>query len=228
MSNSLRANIYIDGFNFYYCAVRGTNFKWIDLSKLCNILFPLVSIQKIYYFTAKVKASKHDPNAPTRQEIYWRALDTIHNLNRIEGNFSRWPKVMPQFPLAYIHDDYSKPPNMVQVERTEEKGSDVNLAAMLLYDSSINNADEYIVISNDSDLALAIEIAVSKMNRTVVVVNPNRTSNANKFKNCRLSLTLRKVATRSYNSINDKVLSKSLFRTILTDSVGQFRKPATW
>lgn len=228
MANPLRVNVYIDGFNFYYCAVKGTSFRWVDLSKLCNNLFPARNIQKIYYFTAKVRASRHDPDAPTRQEIYWRALNTIPNLDRIEGHFSRWPRLMPQFPLAYIYNDYKNPPNVVQVERTEEKGSDVNLAAMLVYDSSINDADEYIVISNDSDLALAIEITTGKLHQTVIIVNPNRTSKARRFKNCKLSSDLRRVATRRVGSINDNVLANSLFPSVLTDSVGQFRKPGTW
>jgi uncharacterized LabA/DUF88 family protein len=228
MSKTISVNIYIDGFNLYYCAVRKTNFKWLDLKKLIDNLFPARNIQKIYYFTAKVKASRHDPDAPTRQSIYWRALDTIPNLVRIEGNFSRWPRMMPQFPLAYIYNNYNYPPNMVQVERTEEKGSDVNLAAMLIYDCSIKDADEYVVFSNDSDLTLAIEIAISRLHQTVIVVNPNRTSRARKSKYYRLSADLKRVATNHILSINDKIIAQSLFPTILTDSVGQFRKPDSW
>ena len=228
MSKSLQANVYIDGFNLYYCAVKGTSFRWLDLGKLCKNLFPRKNIHKINYFSARVKASSHDPKAPTRQEIYWRALKTIPNLEIIEGSFVRWPRLMPQFPLAYINNDYSNPPNRVQVERTEEKGSDVNLAAMLIYDSSVRDADEAIIVSNDSDLTLAIEIVTNKLNQAVVVVNPNRTSKARKYKSCKMSADLRRVATRRVGSINDNVLANSLFPSVLTDSVGQFRKPGTW
>ena len=122
MPTSPRTNVYIDGFNLYYSAVRKTSFKWLDLSALCHRLFPNKNIQSIKYFSAKVKTTKHDPNAPTRQEMYWRALRTIPNLEIIEGNFVRWPRLMPQSPLAYINDNYSNPPQRVQVERTEEKG----------------------------------------------------------------------------------------------------------
>ena len=32
--------LYVDGFNLYYRAVRGTPFKWLDLRKLGEALFP--------------------------------------------------------------------------------------------------------------------------------------------------------------------------------------------
>jgi uncharacterized LabA/DUF88 family protein len=222
------ANIYIDGFNLYYCAVRGTSFKWLDINKLVSNLFPEKSINRIYYYTAKVKASRHDPGAPTRQEIYWRALKTLPNVEIIEGSFVRWPRPMPQFPLAYINYNYDKPPNRVQVERTEEKGSDVNLAAMLVYHSCMNYADEAIVVSNDSDLALAIHIVTSELQKPVIVVNPNRTSRARKYNGCKISIDLKKVATSYLPSINDKLLANSLFPSTFSDTIGTISKPQAW
>ena len=224
----LRTNIYIDGFNLYYSAVRGTSYKWLDLSALCHLLFPNKNIQDIKYFSAKVKASKHDSGAPTRQNSYWRALKTIKNLEIIEGNFVRWPRLMPQFPLAYINNNYSNPPQRVQVERTEEKGSDVNLATHLLYDNCINATDESVVISNDADLVLPIEIVTTKLNKVLIVVNPNRTRMVQKFKRCRISRDLKRVATSCVASINESVLVKAQFQSTLSDSMGQFTKPNSW
>lgn len=219
-------NVYIDGFNLYYCAVKGTSFKWLDLNKLCSNLFSGKSIDKIYYFTAKIRAPRHDPNASTRQEIYWRALKTLPNLEIIRGHFVRWPRWMPKYPIQYV--GVMKTPLMVQVERTEEKGSDVNLAAMLVYDNRVQNNIESIIISNDSDLSLAIEIVTRKLNQTVIVVNPNRTSRARKDKNCKISADLMRVATSYLPSINDKVLANSLFPNTLSDSVGTINKPKDW
>ncbi|HEY98577.1 MAG TPA: NYN domain-containing protein [Dehalococcoidia bacterium] len=220
------ANVYIDGFNLYYCAVKGTSFKWLDLNKLCSNLFSGKHIDKIYYFTAKIRAPRHDPNASTRQEIYWRALKTLPNLEIIKGHFVRWPRWMPKYPLQYIGS--KKTPVMVQVERTEEKGSDVNLAAMLVYNNSVQNNNESIVISNDSDLSLAIKIVTSNLNQAVIVVNPNRTSRARKDKNCKISIDLKKVATNYLPSINDNVLANSLFPDTFSDSIGTIRKPSSW
>jgi hypothetical protein len=91
----LSANIYIDGFNFYYCAVKNTPYKWINPSELCKILFPTTDILKIKYFSARVKSLPHDPSAPSRQDTYWRALRTIPDLEIIPGNFVSWPKLLP-------------------------------------------------------------------------------------------------------------------------------------
>ncbi|MBA7615329.1 6-hydroxy-3-succinoylpyridine 3-monooxygenase HspA [subsurface metagenome] len=224
-----QTNLYVDGFNLYYSAVRGTQYKWLNIATLCQILLPHINIHRIKYFSARVKASKHDPDAPTRQDFYLRACETIPNLEVIEGHFVRWPRLMPQYPLAYPnYPRFDEPPIRVQVQRTEEKGSDVNLATHLLYDCFTKDFDEAVVISNDSDLALPIEIVRTKLQRNVVIINPHRTEMVKKYKNCRISQDLKRVATYCIHSINTKVLASSQFPSTLTDSKGSFSKPATW
>ena len=224
----LSANAYIDGFNLYFCAVKGTHYKWMNLLTLCNVLFPTVKINKIKYFSAKVKALPHDPSAPTRQDAYWRALRTIPNLEIIEGNFVSWPKLLPQSPFAYV-SGVNKPPQKVQVERAEEKGSDVNLATHLIYDNCMKDADESIVISNDSDLTNAIELVTANLKRPVTIVNPNRTSRVHLDpKHCSLQQDLRRVSTNRILSINDGVLYKAQFPPTMSDTQGMFTKPSSW
>jgi hypothetical protein len=54
-----RTYIYVDGFNLYYRAVRGTAYKWLDLKKLLShLLSPKNEIIKIKYFTALVSGQK--------------------------------------------------------------------------------------------------------------------------------------------------------------------------
>jgi hypothetical protein len=60
-----KTNVYIDGFDLYY-AVRNTPYKWLDLARLCQVMLPTDTIQKIHYFTARVSARPHDPDTPTR------------------------------------------------------------------------------------------------------------------------------------------------------------------
>jgi len=224
----LSANVYIDGFNLYFCAVKQTPYRWLNLLVLCNTLFPTVRINKIKYFSAKVKALPHDPSAPTRQDTYWRALKTIPNLEIIEGNFVSWPKLLPQYPFAYVNGA-NNPPNKVQVERAEEKGSDVNLAAYLVYDNCMEEADESIVISNDADLTNAIELVTKCLGRPVTVVNPNRTKRVRSDpKHCSLQQDLRRVSTNCILSINSKVLAGAQFPPTMTNAQGTFTKPTRW
>jgi hypothetical protein len=48
-----KTNVYIDGFNLYYGAVKGTPYRWLDLSALCHHMLPNDDIRAIKYFTAK-------------------------------------------------------------------------------------------------------------------------------------------------------------------------------
>jgi len=214
----LRTNVYIDGFNLYYGSLRKTPFKWLDLSKLCNILLPGHQINTIRYFTAGVRASQHDPQAPVRQDIYLRALKTVPNLTIHKGHFSPRPSLFPQFPLAYINP--IRPPLIVQVLRTEEKGTDVNLATYLLIDCFNNDFDEAVVISNDSDLALPIEQVINHFKKSVGVINPHPKS--------KISGKLIQVASFYIRTINKKVLATCQFPQMLTDSKGTFSKPISW
>ena len=181
-------------------------------------LLPNRQINKIRYFTAHVRALQHDPQAPVRQDVYLRALKTIPNLTIHKGHFAPRPSVLPQFPLAYLNP--TKPPLVVQVLRTEEKGSDVNLATYLLVDCFDNDFDEAVIISNDSDLAFPIEKVISQFGKVVGVINPHSRK--------RLSGNLIRVASFHIRTINKKVLATCQFPTTLTDSKGTFTKPATW
>lgn len=222
------ANVYVDGFNLYFCAVKYTPYKWLNLLALCNTLFPTIKIKKIKYFSAKVIALPHDRSAQTRQDTYWRALRTIPDLEIIEGSFVSWPKLLPQYPFAYVNG-VNNAPNMVQVKRSEEKGSDVNLAAYLVYDNCIEEVDESIVLSNDSDLTNAIELVTKCLGRPVTVVNPNRTKKVRSDpKHCSLQRDLKRVATACVFSINAKVLAGAQFPPTMTDAQGTFTKPSSW
>jgi hypothetical protein len=74
-------NVYIDGFNLYYGAVKGSPYKWLDLAALCHRMLPNDTIQSIEYFTAIVRARPFDPGLPVRQHVYLRALRTIPGIS---------------------------------------------------------------------------------------------------------------------------------------------------
>lgn len=214
----MRSNIYIDGFNLYYGSVKNTPYKWLDLAKLCNTLLPGLQINRIRYFTARAKSLPYDPQIPVRQDIYFRALRTIPNLTIHEGHFVGWPVLMPQYPFVY--PSKAMQPQKVQVYKIEEKGSDVNLAAYLLDDCFTNDFDEAVVISNDSDLALPIELVTTKYRKGVRVINPHPKR--------KLSGDLVKVATSYIRTINRSVLAACQFPPTLADTKGKFSKPPTW
>ena len=139
----MKTMLYIDGFNLYYSAVKDTPLRWLNPVALAGRAFPRNQIVGTKYFTAKVSAQPSDPGQPTRQMVLWRALGTLPNLQIILGDF-RTRRVR----AAVV----SPPPNTIEIFKTEEKGSDVNLASHLLLDGFRGNYECAIVVSGDSDL----------------------------------------------------------------------------
>ncbi|MSQ52041.1 MAG: NYN domain-containing protein [Betaproteobacteria bacterium] len=149
----MRTAIYIDGFNLYYRAVRGTPYKWLDLKKVCQkLLQPEHVIVAIKYYTAPV-SGKRDPGQPIRQQTFLRALKaTIPEFTVQQGHFLTHEVSAP---LARPAPGQAP---TVRVLKTEEKGSDVNLAVHLLNDAWLNVYDCAVIISNDSDLAESMRL----------------------------------------------------------------------
>lgn len=204
-----RVNVYIDGFNLYYGSLKRTPYKWLDVSKLCQILLPNDTIQSIKFFTANVSARPHDQHLPMRQQTYFRALKTIPNLSIILGHF-----LTHSVPMTLTG---SNPGKRVWVDKTEEKGSDVNLATHLLHDGFKGLFDIAVVISNDSDLAEPVRVVKQVLNLGIGILNPHQTH----------STTLQKYAT-FVKRIRQSHLIASQFANPMTDTKGIFHKPQGW
>ena len=212
MTSRKKANVYFDGFNFYYGCVKDTPHRWLDLGKLCRMVLPEFQINRIRYFTARVQAWPDDPGQPQRQLTYLRALATIPNLSIHYGQFTVKPKMRrladPQPPGG---------PRFARVLIPEEKGSDVNLATYLLIDGFEQDYEVAVVVSNDSDLLLPIQMVRDKLGLQVGVINP--------YKNARPSL---QQAADFYRTVRDGVLRSSHFPPTLADAHGTITKPAAW
>lgn len=215
-------NVYVDGFNLYYGAVRGTSYKWLDLGILCAKLLPGRSIKRIRYFTATPRGLPHNPDVHIRHAIYIRALKTIPNLEVHPGQFLDREAVLPQFPFAYHNyaDPSKHPPLMVRVMRSEEKRSDVNIATYLLLDCFQNEFDEAVIISNDSDLSEPIKVVTRHFRKQVTVINPQRRG--------KIRWELKQAASSIMPGVNPTVLANSQFPPTITDTKGTFSKPPTW
>lgn len=206
----MKTNVYVDGFNLYYGAVKKTPYKWLDIHKLCGLLLPKNQIHRIRYFTAPVQNTPNDPTKAQRQQTFIRALETLPNLSVHYGSFLSSKVRLPLVhPTATAHNAY--------VIKMEEKGSDVNLASLLLADAFRGDFEVAVVLSNDSDLVLPIKIVATELHLPVGILNPHK----------RFSVELRKVATFR-KQIRKGALSASQFPPTLTDARGTITKPAAW
>lgn len=165
----MRTYIYIDGFNFYYRAVKNTPYKWLDFkSLLLKLLPPKNQIIKINYYTAVV-SGKRDPQQPIRQQTYFRALENhIPEISIYYGSFIEHEVLMP---LGKLVKPLIKNP-LIQVIKSEEKGSDVNFAVHLLNDAWLDKYDCAVIVSNDSDLSESIKIVKYQLKKIIGIIIP--------------------------------------------------------
>jgi hypothetical protein len=170
----MRTYIYIDGFNFYYGAVKDTPYKWLDFKKLFGYLLNTShQIISIKYFTAIV-TGKIDPNQPVRQKTYIRALKKyIPEISVYYGKFLSHNVFKP---LAYpINKNlFGKNIKFVNVIKTEEKGSDVNLSVQLLNDAWLDLHDCAVIVSNDSDLSESLRLVKELHKKKIGLITPGK------------------------------------------------------
>jgi hypothetical protein len=140
---SRRSIIYVDGFNLYYGAVRGTPHKWLDLEKYFRFVRKDDEIIAIRYFTAMVQGPGR-----LRQREYLRALATLPLVTVYEGRFKK--KKFKCRVTSCTHDGDRRYPGF------EEKRTDVSIAVEMMRDAFHDECDTFVVVSGDADLVPAV------------------------------------------------------------------------
>ena len=214
----MKTVLYVDGFNLYYSALRGTPHRWLDPVALITRAFPRNQIIATKYFTARVTPLPGNPQEPQRQQTYWRSLRTLPNLTIIEGDFRT------RVVRAKV---VNPPPNTIEIYKTEEKGSDVNLGAHLLMDGFKDLYQAAIVITGDSDLVTPIKMVKDQLKKPVGVLNPQRLSGPN-CRPVRRSAGLQQAASFYQNGISWSQLCSAHLPVTLVDTHGTFTKPPSW
>lgn len=207
----MKTNVSVDGSNRYYGCLKGTPYRWLNLARLCQQIVPRITLNRLRYFTALGRSRPGDPQQAQRQPTDLRALQTLPDLSIHYGHFlsSRVRMRLAAPPLAGART--------VEVIKTEEKGSDVNLATYLLWEGFAGDYEQALVITNDSDLAWPIALVRRELKRPVGVLYPPR----------KLSVELQRVAS-FVRPIRPGALSASQFPPTLRDARGVLTKPAIW
>ena len=206
-------NLYIDGFNLYYRALKDTPFRWLDLWKLAETLFAQDTIHRVCYFTARLDARPGNPGQAQRQLIYLRALATLPGFDAYYGVFRSGVKRRP------LAEPVPGLPTHVLVRDSEEKGSDVNLATRLLVDGFNGEYEQAAVVSNDADFAGAMRYVRDDLGLRVTLVNPDSMNTSPG--ELASAATYVKRLWKSH-------LRRSQLPDTLTDEVGVITKPAGW
>lgn len=207
----MKTNFYVDAFNLYYGSLKGTPDRWLDLDALFRAVFPKNQINRIRYFTAIVESRPSDLRRPAHQRAYLRALQTIPSLSI---HYGQYKTRAVRLPLA---QPPANGPQTAHVLRTEEKGTDVNLASYLLLDAFREDCETAIVVSNDADLKTPVEIAKTELGISVGVLNPHPLK--------RRSFDLQPTF---FKQLRRGPIAASQFPRVLKDAQGKIRKPPSW
>lgn len=214
----MKANVYVDGFNLYYSALRRRfpDCKWLDVRALAETLFPDDEIGRVQYFAARVIARADDLQEANRQQMYLRAL-AAREVEIVLGQFrngTRWMRRVepcPNGPGCPVSEEN------IRVVVTEEKGSDVNLASRLLIDAFRRDCEMAIVLTNDTDLVEPLRIARDELGLRVALLSPSDSP----ARSLRDTVDIVK-------KVRHGSLRASQLPVVLADDRGDIQRPRTW
>lgn len=221
MVDRLSARVYVDGFNLYRRCLSSTpQFKWLDVLALSRRLLPDLRVDFVHYFTANIRPGPAiDPRAPARQQIYLRALRTQSDQLAIHlGKFRSDRRHYPKHPTEL--DPLSGIPRTVQVRKLEEKGSDVHLAARMVFEASQSMADVFVLLSNDSDQVATLKILKTEIKVKTGIIFPTES--------IRSAKELIKTDPDRVVNISPIDLAHSQFNDQIQDQHGVISRPAEW
>jgi uncharacterized LabA/DUF88 family protein len=200
-----RVIAYIDGFNLYF-GLKESNWRkyyWLNIKTLCEQLQkPNHRLLAVKYFTSRVNG---DPSKSARQDVFWRALKTIPEVEIFKGQYGT--------------RDYKCSSCNHKGNCPTEKMTDVYIASELVRDTHQNKYDTAFLISGDRDLVPAINIIRETFpSRHIKVIFPPN----------RYSPDLQAVA-HSIKHINKTHLNNSVFPdTIPISGSTPIYRPASW
>lgn len=205
-----RSIVYIDGFNFYYGAVRDGPYKWLNLQRFFEIIRPHDEIQAIRYFTALVNGRRQ-----RNQLAYLEALETLPLVETILGRFK-----IKQITCAVSACRFAGPRRF---RVPEEKRTDVNIGIRMLDDAYQDLCDQFILVTGDSDLVPAVHTVKERFPRMKVIVYvPARTRVRG------AAVELRGAADKSRHLPLEKLPYAQFPPTIPGGGGRVIRKPAGW
>lgn len=160
----METKVYIDGYNFYYGRLKGTNFKWLDYYTLFNsyllqrnsIGSPKLSAKAIKFFTAPIdERVAMDAHSVADQHSYHTALNKHleDKIDIIPGYYD----VSKNKAKLVDGDKEPRECESASIWKIEEKQSDVNVAVHAIFDALMDPTIEQVVfVSNDTDILPAM------------------------------------------------------------------------
>lgn len=235
----MKFNAYIDGFNLYKGALqKRPDLKWLDLRILSQKLWEEHKLNKVYFFTSRVKEKFPGDLAPQRQHAYLRALEGV-GVEVVLGKFRKdikWQRLVSHFHIQSIKPALYDPDSLLQdsfnkssvaalpdeikalVWKYGEKGTDVNLSSFLMRDVLAERLTNALVVTGDSDLATPLSIC-RDFGARIKLVNPKGGRNSKELAE----------ASDNFAELNLQIVKDSLLKHESYSSNGKkIIKPKLW
>ena len=202
----MRTIVYIDGLNLFYGALKGTDYKWLDLAAFVESILPRdCRLAEIKYFTALVRGNTE---GRTAQEIYLNALRLRSpKIDISEGHFTR--------KTVRGRVGSGEKSEFAIVHTFEEKCTDVDLAIAIVADVMENRCDCVALLSNDGDLRGALRFARERGKQTLFI--PPIKYGVNK-----------KLLEQTTRRLDYPLMPRDFRRAQLPPRVGKHSKPRHW
>ena len=209
----MNVSFLIDGFNLYHSIEDlenklGIKSKWLDVKTLLHSYMGSIDAKAkfngIYFFTALRSHVQMDkPQSVQRHKRYISVLETT-GIKTIYGGFK---------PKEVYCKECGK--NFITYE---EKKTDVAIASKIIELASKPEIDVIAIVSGDTDLIPAMELAKSiNPNVKIIVFFPFQRTNDE----------LKKYANKTY-SIKPIKYKNAQFRGVVKTSLGEVAKPSHW
>lgn len=203
-----RVIAYVDGFNLYFGlkAAKLKRLYWLDLVALAGgMIRPEQSLERVHYFTARIRGNTQNVDSVRRQSDYLDALQASPKFTLHEGHFLQ--KTASCRSCGATWPTY------------EEKMSDVNLGIQLLLDAFDDRFDTAIILSGDSDLATPVRRVLERFSaKRVLIAFPPK----------RHSAELKAASSGTFIIGEDKLRKSQLPDPVLTPSGIRIQRPFTW
>lgn len=166
--------------------------------------------------TKQNRSQKH-----VRQQVYFRALQTLPNVDLIFGNYVTNPARMP------LYDEWKAGiKKLVCVAKQEEKGTDVNLATHIVRDGFRREFDVAAVLTSDSDLAEPFRIVTQELYLPLILLHPYVADAQGILREP--AKKLRVYVGDRIKKIREGLLAASQLPETLVDPHGHITRPYEW
>lgn len=163
MEKQQKVIVYVDGFNFYYglrSDRRWKQYYWLDVVKLFERFMRLdQELIAVKYFSAR---PTNDSEKNARQYAFFQANKENPKFQLILGKYLS--KDITCFRCGNI------------IHTHEEKETDARIVTQIVADAYEKNCDVAIVVSADSDMIPAVELAKAAGQRVYIYFPPNHYS----------------------------------------------------